>query len=36
MDAFQKLIDAISAILGYFKTFAAEIKASLGLGEENA
>jgi len=36
MDAIQKIIDAFTAILGYFKVFAAEIKAALGLGEENA
>lgn len=36
MDAIQRIIDAFSAILGYFKTFVEEIKAALGLSEENA
>lgn len=35
MEALQKVIDAFTAILGYFKVFAAEIKAALGLGEED-
>lgn len=33
MDTLKKVMDAFSAILGYFKEFLAEIKASLGLGE---
>lgn len=31
MDALEKVIDAFKTILGYFETFLAEIKASLGL-----
>ena len=40
MDALKKVMEAFSAILGYFKEFLAEIKASLGVedaeGEEKA
>ena len=36
MDAIQKIIDAFSTILGYFEVFVSEIKAALGLEEEEA